>query len=193
MTHKETTETGKRASRRARRLRFRLLPRRFAREDKGVVAIEFAAVALPFFYLLMAILETSLLYFMETNLNAGVETATRQVRVGAFTGDKDDFRNLVCEVASAVPSCNSEVKVDVRRFSSFSATAGTDAFEACRDGADPNAFGVDPGNASSIMLARVCFEWELFTPFMSKILEYPSGSGSRLISAVGAFRNEPYN
>ncbi|MCP1336864.1 TadE/TadG family type IV pilus assembly protein [Futiania mangrovi] len=179
--------------RRARRLRVCLLPRRFRRNEDGAVAIEFAFLALPFFYLLMAILETSLVFFAEINLNAGMEQAVRQIRTGNFTGSQAELVAEVCGGSTVIPKCTEKVKVDVRRIDAFSDATGTDAFEPCRSGVDPDAFGVDVGAASTVMLARVCYDWELFTPFMSKLLEFPTGSGSRLMAATGAFRNEPFN
>lgn len=179
--------------RRARRLKFCLLPRRFRKSDDGAVAIEFAFLALPFFYLLMAILETSLVFFAEINLNAGMEQAIRQIRTGNFAGDRNTMVEAICGGSTVIPNCTDKVKVDVRRLDAFSDATGADAFEPCRNGVDPDAFDVDAGAASTVMLARVCYDWELFTPFMSKILEFPTGSGSRLIAATGAFRNEPFN
>jgi len=174
------------------------LLKRFARTDDGVAAIEFGFLAIPFFYIIMATLETSLVSFAETNLTTSVETAARVIRVGAFgTGDPGEdksalFIQSVCDNAVMVPDCATNLKVDVRTMTQFAQGAGLGSIDACLDSADPANFDVTPGTSSALMLVRVCYRWELVTPFMSQVFSYPAGSGYRTLSSVIAFRNEPY-
>ena len=58
------------------------LLRRFARSKAGVTAVEFALVAPPFLMLLFGTLETSIMYFVATNLEGEVQVAARQIRTG---------------------------------------------------------------------------------------------------------------
>lgn len=180
-----------------RDIRFSKL-RMFSRNDDGVAAIEFAMLAIPFFYILMAVLETSLIFFAETNLEVSVENAAREIRVGSFTAgtpteQMDAFVDSVCSRAIMVPDCENTLKVDVRTMTQFSQAAGLGSIDACLDGANPADFGVTQGMSNSLMLIRVCFRWKLATPFMASVFSYPAGSGARTLSTVMTFRNEPYN
>jgi len=173
--------------------------KRYAKNDDGTVAIEFAIIAVPFFFILMAVLETSVVFFAETNLGSSVETASRQIRVGTFgaglTGDekKDLFIQNVCDNAIMVPDCETSLKVDVRVITTFADAASIGSIDACIAGASPDDFSVTEGTGSALMLVRVCFEWQLLTPFMSSVFAYPVGTGARTLSSVQAFRNEPFD
>ena len=63
----------------------RTSPRRrrgFARDDSGVTAIEFGLLALPFFSILGAILETSLVFLSGQVLESAVQDTSRLIRTG---------------------------------------------------------------------------------------------------------------
>ena len=173
--------------------------KRYAKDDDGVVAIEFALIAVPFFYILMAVLETSVVFFAETNLGTSVETASRQIRVGTFgTGlpgedKKALFIETICDNAVLVPDCENNLKVDVQVITTFADAASIGSIDACLAGANPGDFDVTAGTGSALMLVRVCYDWQLITPYMSAVFSYPAGSGARTLSSVQAFRNEPFD
>ncbi len=58
------------------------VPRGFARDQKGVTAIEFAIVAVPFFGLLLMILQVGLYHFSLQSLDFAVRQAGRTVMTG---------------------------------------------------------------------------------------------------------------
>jgi Flp pilus assembly protein TadG len=53
---------------------------RFRRENKAASAVEFALVALPFLFLVLAILQLSVFYMAQSSLNAGVVSAANCLR-----------------------------------------------------------------------------------------------------------------
>ena len=57
---------------------------RFARNESGVAAVEFALVALPLFALLFAIMEIGLIHFYSSNLQMAAEIASRELMLGAL-------------------------------------------------------------------------------------------------------------
>ncbi len=59
-----------------------LLLRRFGRDRRGATAIEFALIALPFFALMMAILETFLTFFASQTIETAVNRGARLIRTG---------------------------------------------------------------------------------------------------------------
>src|SRR5690606_1677698 len=100
---------------------FRLLvPRKgrgaaFARNERGAVAIEFAILSLPFFTLIYAILETSIVFLTGQILDSAVNDASRMVRTGqAQTAgwDIDDFRDAMCDGLYGLFDC-SQVRIKV--------------------------------------------------------------------------------
>ena len=60
---------------RIRRLLLTRVARRFARQQDGAAAVEFALVAVPFLALMFAILETALVFFAGQTLEAAVTDA----------------------------------------------------------------------------------------------------------------------
>ena len=52
---------------------------RFRRAKKGSAAVEFAMLAIPFFLLLYAVIDTSLVYFATSTLENGVATAAQRL------------------------------------------------------------------------------------------------------------------
>ena len=83
--------------------------RGFARNEDGVTVIEFAILALPFFTIILAILETSLLFFAGQILDSGVQNASRLVRTGqaqTAAWDDDDFREALCGQLYGLFDCN---------------------------------------------------------------------------------------
>ena len=57
---------------------------RFARNEAGVAAVEFALVALPLFALLFAIMEIGLFHFYSSNLQMAAEIASRELMIGSL-------------------------------------------------------------------------------------------------------------
>lgn len=57
---------------------------RFARSRKGVAAIEFGMVAIPFLALLCAIFETAFVFFVHESFDAAVETVAREVATNQY-------------------------------------------------------------------------------------------------------------
>ena len=166
---------------------------RFYRSCKGAMAVEFALVAAPFFFLLFAIIEVTMVFFTSTALeNATMDTA-RKIRTGELqtTGATGaDFINQVCADMSGLVTCNGNVSADVRTFADFGDISTNKPID--QDGKlDSGSFQFDPGNAGDIVLVRVFFTWQLNTPVIGTLFANMAGN-KRLIVASAAFRNEPY-
>src|SRR5688572_33004714 len=73
--------------------------RNFVRDERGVTAIEFGILALPFFTIIFAIIETTMVFFAGQVLDSAVEDASRMIRTGrAQTAGYSltNFRTLMC-------------------------------------------------------------------------------------------------
>jgi len=188
-------------------------PRRrrgFARDEKGATAVEFGLLALPFFSILAAILETSVVLLSSQVLEGAVHDISRLVRTGqaqqsAMTADR--FKELVCgRVYGLFPDCSLlhvEVEVidafgeiDISPPVNWSCSApkpGQTEAEAraeCAAWTRPEIF--DMGGGSEIVTVQVYYKWPIIVPFGGLGLgNLPDGR--RLMGAATVFRNEPFS
>jgi Flp pilus assembly protein TadG len=173
---------------------------RFLREDRGVTAVEFGLISLPLMLMTFGLLELALVFLATSTLDTAMEMSAREIRTGEFqtsaANTKADFKNLVCSKMNWLQSrCAADLWVDVRTFSTFSALAANPPQNPTTfDPTKPGGTCFTAGNPTDIVLVRVFFEWDLYTPLLNNALEnMGGGSGKRLLTSTTAFRNEPYN
>jgi Flp pilus assembly protein TadG len=192
------------------RARFKNLSQRLrADANKGSAAIEFAMVAPIFFMILMATIETGLVFFAHSALQNALNDAARLVRTGqtaCFSLDSNnkckamteaEFREQVCKEASALlKNCgtdgngDSDLQFDVNAYpSGFTGVTNSSPLDANQDLPKLSVFNV--GNACDVVLVRAFYKWPLFTPGLSTLLGNMHGS-YHLLTTAAAFRNEPY-
>lgn len=169
--------------------------KRYKKSEDGTTAIEFALVAAPFFFLLMAIFETGLMLFSEYVIENGTAEASRMIRTGQVQDlgfSKADFKAQVCGSLGAFLDCENRLYVDVRSYDDFDDVTSTSAI-----GDDgeltpevTSASSYDPGEELQVVVVRVYYDWKLFTPGISKLADL--ANGRRVLSAGAAFRNEPF-
>lgn len=171
----------------------RMTRSRTVRDNRGAAAVEFALLGAPFFLLIMGLIEISLIFIASSMLDNAAGEAGRQIRTGEVQQRGDDataFRALVCDELAAVVKCDSGLKIDVRTFSSFSATTFVDPIdEDTGDFAETETF--QAGGSSQIVVVRVFYEWKLITPMIGIPLGNMS-SNRRLLQSTVVFRNEPF-
>ncbi|HTT48621.1 MAG TPA: TadE/TadG family type IV pilus assembly protein [Pseudolabrys sp.] len=175
----------------------RLLParaaRRFARQQEGAAAVEFALVAVPFLALTFAIIETALVFFAGQTLESAASEAGRLVMTGqAQNGgfSQADFKNAVCaDLAGGLFDCANGVYVNVTSYASFSAV----------NTAPPVTNGVlntanmayTPGGPNCIVAVQLFYQWPIYVSLLGNNLSNLNGN-YRLLVATSVFRNEPY-
>lgn len=165
---------------------------RFGRAQKGVAAVEFAIIAIPFFLLLYAVIDTGLVFFATSTLENGVATAARQIKTGqAQTSNmtQQQFRTLICNQISMLLKCDSRLGIDVRRFTSFSSVALPAALDA--NGNITGNLQFNMGAAGDIIVVRAFYAWPVLTPQFGPSLVNMNGN-ARLLTAAAAFKNEPF-
>lgn len=189
-------------SRSSRLLRLLVAPalkrsRRFARDDEGAVAIEFAILAIPFFTLIFAILETTLVFFAGQILDSAVQDASRLTRTGqAQTANytASDFRTAICNGLYGLFDCSQlRIKVSVvSNFSSATVTTPTQTGSGCTTTCAwtlQEAFA--PGVGGDVVLMQVYYKWRTLMNLPGfNIANQPDGT--RLLGTVRVFRNEPF-
>lgn len=165
--------------------------RRFARDERGVSAVEFGIVAMPFLALLCAIIETALIFFANQVMDSAVADTARLIRTGqaqqqSFT--KAKFKTELCARFAAMIPCDESLHIDVRKYTNF---AEANLATPIQDGELTTDFQYDHGKAGEIVVVRAYYEWPLFFNKMGFQLDNLS-NGNHLIGSVTAFRNEPF-
>ena len=162
----------------------------FKNDVEGVVAVEFAFIGLPFFLLLFAILEISLVFMAEINLAHATADTARKLRTGqAGIATLEQFKQDICNNVVFIPNCVTELKVEVKTYTSFAEITTTVPFNDEGDLNDVNFLfdSVPPGTIATV---RTFIEWDLFASVPDVGLgNLPNNN--RLIQGFSAFRSEP--
>lgn len=166
--------------------------RHFIKRRDGATAVEFAMIAAPFFFLLFAILEVTMVFFVNTSMEHATMEVARTIRTGESQKagqSSGDFLKAVCAQMNTLIPCNGNVYIDVRTFKDFSNVKDDSPIKNGK--LDNGSFQYDPGKAGDIVLVRVFYTWQLNTPGISSVFANLNGN-KRLIEASVAFRNEPF-
>ena len=180
--------------------RFGLLAPRFmakwtayADDRRGVTAVEFAMVAVPFFLLVFGLLEVCLLFIVSTVMEHAIQEASRQIRTGQAQEsgfNEQNFRTTVCDKFFGLLDCDDKLHIDVQAIDNFGAANLTSPINADGD-FDDGGFTYDPGGPNDIVAVRVFYEWNLITPVLTAPLANMNGS-KYVVQGNAVFRNEPF-
>lgn len=189
--------------------------KRFLRSRDGSAAIEFAFLSLPYFLIVIAILETFLAFAGEQVVSNATDTLARKLRTGRITYNlgrstdftRSQFRQAFCDEISILIRCSaSEVAtpaklyLDVRSFATFAAIPTTLPRTSSAPYADldvTQANQYSPGGPGTINMLRAYYRWEIMTdlvrPYLTTIRP-ADGSMPKdfLIVSTAAFQNERY-
>ena len=165
-------------------------PRALLRRQDGNAAVEFALVAAPFFALLIAILETALVFFAQQVLQTATTEASRlimtgQAQSGALTASQ--FKQDICNDAGTLFTC-SGIYVNVQTFSSFSSVTPLNPLS---NGNFDTSMNYSIGTQGDIEIVQVFYQWPVLTGPLNFSISNMNGN-SRLLMATAVFRNEPY-
>lgn len=167
--------------------------RRFRRDERGVTAIEFGVIALPFFALIFAIIEVGMVFFAAQTMETAVEMAARLVRTGEAHQremTKDDFLGEICGVLEGLFDCRNGLRLDVRTYPAFGSIDLSVPFDA-QGNLDTKDFTYDMGKGGDIVVVRAFYEWPVLINLMGlDLANMPAGT--RLLGTTTAFRNEPF-
>ncbi len=166
----------------------------FVRCKKGATAVEFALVAAPFLALLVALIQTALVFFAGRVLDATTETASRIILTGqAQTANmtQAQFATNVCNNTFALFNCN-KFMINVQSYSDFSsASTVTPTLTFNGQGQVTNKWNFNPGNPGDIVIVQVMYQWPIVLGPLGFDLSNLS-NGNRLLISTAAFKNEPY-
>jgi Flp pilus assembly protein TadG len=159
--------------------------------ERSSTALEFAMIALPLFALLIAILETGLVFLSQQVLQtATTETArlimTGQAQLGGLTASQ--FLQDVCTNATPVLACQ-DIAVNVQTFASFDSMTMENPLQ--NGEFDQGAMNYNVGGPGDIVLVQVFYELPVMAGPLGFTLSNMAGN-NRLLQATAVFRNEPY-
>jgi Flp pilus assembly protein TadG len=164
--------------------------RRLVSSDDGATAVEFALIGAPFFALLLAIFEVSIVLLMQQALQTATTKAARLILTGQAKSQNTtaaQFQQLVCNDATSVFNC-SNLYVNVQTFASFSSAS---MLNPVQNGTfTPASMSYSVGSPGSIEVVQVFYEWPVFLGPLGFDLSNMNGN-IHLLVATAAFRNEP--
>ena len=169
--------------------------RRFARGQDGIAAVEFGIVALPFFALMFAIIETAMLFFAGQTLEAAVADSARLIMTGQAQSQsfsQTDFKNAVCSKIYALFDCANGLQIDVKTYTSFSSISNNKPIDA-NGNLQTSNFGYTPGNACDIVVVRLMYPWPVYVSLLGLNKMADLAGNKKLLMATAAFRNEPFS
>lgn len=161
------------------------------RETDGAIAVEFAILALPFFLLTFAVLETASVFIGELTLENAVARVGRTVRTGEVAGDQlssDEVRKRVCEAVPIKINCE-KLQVDLKSYTRFSEIPTTIPIKG--GVLDVGSFTYERGTPGQIMALRAFYEWPIHTDLMRTYLSNIP-DGNHMLVAVDVFKTEPF-
>ena len=186
---------------------------RLKKDRSGATALEFAILAMPFFVILFASVETFVAFTGEQVINAATDNIARQIRTGQITFNqgkstdktRTEFRAAVCQEIAVMISCSaseaetpSKLFIDVRTVSSYDNLPPT-LPRTGGAGSDINTAGFDfaPGGPGTINMIRIYYRWTVITdlvrPYVTNLR--PAGSSmpnDYLMVATSTFQTENY-
>ncbi|TQF30755.1 TadE/TadG family type IV pilus assembly protein [Bradyrhizobium sp. UNPA324] len=165
----------------------------FPANDSGATAVEFALVAPPFLALVIALIQTFLVFFAQQTLESIVRQSARLVMTGQVQSanmTKDVFKQKVCDQILILFNC-SGLMVDMQVATSWtSADTAMPTLTYDGSGTVSNIWQYNPGVAGDIVVLRIMYEWPVVLGPLGFNLSNLS-DGNRLIMSSAAFQNEP--
>ncbi|MEQ1768436.1 MAG: TadE/TadG family type IV pilus assembly protein [Devosia sp.] len=173
--------------------------RRFGSDERGVTAVEFGLLALPFFTLIFAIIETAMVFFASQVLDSAVEDASRMIRTGrAQSADYTlpNFRTLMCGYTFSLFGDCSQIKIKVAVVAKFADAVAPPAAQVCSGTPVACTWKSDFENYNAgirrdVVQVTAYYRWPLLVvlPYFN-LKNQPDNY--RLLSATRVFRNEPF-
>jgi Flp pilus assembly protein TadG len=165
---------------------------RLRRDERGVTAVEFGLLALPFIGLMLGILETALLYLAGQTLETAVANSARLIRTGQAQQQGmslGTFKQTICDQVGVMFDCATGLKLDVKTFTTFDSINLPPPIDGT--GKLMTDFTFLMGKGGDIVVVRAFYEWPTFSKLLG--LNYSNLSdGNHLLATTSAFKNEPF-
>ncbi|MGM0423076.1 MAG: TadE/TadG family type IV pilus assembly protein [Pseudomonadota bacterium] len=167
--------------------------KKYVKQQDGATAIEFGLLAVPFFFLILGTIEMSLFYASGVTLEGAATAASRLIRTGQVqkSGDPQTaFEQTMCDKAGAVLSCDEIVYEVINLGDSFSGANSTPPSYDAEGNMIPSGF--EPGDAEDVIMVRLSYRHDFFSPLLGPFLGDDTGTNSALHTSTVVLRTEPY-
>lgn len=158
------------------------------------MATEFAIIAPAFIALLLAIVQITLLFFVQQNLETVAENAVRKLMTGSAQRagmTQAQFKQKVCDDLPAFMKC-ANVMIDVRVATSFSgANTAPPTITYDSSGNPNNSWQWAPGGTGDIVVVKTMYIWDVAGGPLGFDISTMS-KNRRLLVATSVFKTEPY-
>ena len=164
---------------------------KWSKNNDGATAVEFSLVGVPFFFMVIGIIEMGLMFTTQSLLEASTAEAARQVRTGAVQqgGGEDLFRDELCDFASVWIECG-ELQYQVVALDDFGDAQDFPEATFDEDGnLEDQQF--DPGGVSDVVMIRTAYRYDITTPFMQVMLTNNDDDSRFMLSTI-VLQTEPY-
>lgn len=164
---------------------------RLFKSNEGATAVEFALLVLPFFVLIFAIIEISLLFFVDSTLDGALAKTARKVRVGYAASqhwDINAFKNDLCTNLSLSFGCSANVKVVASVVTNMASVTYT---TSTANGVLTITETYNTGMSGEYVLIQVFLPWKPILP-MYKFAGSTLSDGTYILAAASLFKNEPF-
>jgi len=177
----------------------------FGRDRRGSVAIEFAAVAVPFFMLVFGTAGIGLYFMTSFMMERGVDRTARTIRTCAHEAANNgtglstlQLKEAFCANVPGFVDCSDKLRVQLTTVAQFSAI-GAKAMTAAACIGEGGGLVAETANttdkvtiaASTIALLTACYQYDLGSALPFLDLGRVPGSDKTFIQAATAFKVEP--
>ena len=166
----------------------------YLKTEDGATAVEFSLLMVPFFLLIMGIIEISLYYASGIILEGAAMGASRVIRTGAAQLSADPkaaFEEAMCDEVGVMMDCGDITYETINFGSSF--TGSTDHTPQYDEDGNLIPAGFDAGSAEDVILIRLAYRHDFFFPLTGALIEENEGSNSATHVSTVVLRTEPYD
>ncbi len=170
----------------------RFLASRIVRDRQAATAVEFGILALPFLALVGAIFESALCFLAGQILDTAVADAGRLIRTGqaqAGSYSSTTFKTEVCNRLYVLFDCTG-LTIDSKVYTNFTSANTSMPIDGSKN-FDSSGFTFQMGGSTQIVVVRAFYQFPLYFNKLGLDLSNLA-NGSRLLSGVSTFRNEPF-
>lgn len=163
-------------------------------DNKAGLSVEFALLAIPFFFVIFAIAETTLSFTAQQMLSESAERISRDVKTGLIRHEivtSDQLRLRVCnDMRTFINADCDQIFVDLQSYPLFQDIPTSIVFNEAGD-IVTLGFSVQPGVGGTINQLRLFYRYPWFTDFIrARLSGLPNGR--TLLYSSEIWRNEPF-
>lgn len=164
------------------------------RNEEGASLLEFAFVAPPLMAILIAILQTALVFLAQQGIETVAQSGGRLIMSGQAqqaSMTAAQYKTALCARLPPYMSC-SKLMVDVKTAADFdNAVLTTPTITYNSGGTVSNSFAFTPGTQGAIVVVRVMYLWPVIDGPLGFKLSNQAG-GNRLLIASSVLKSEVY-